>query len=706
MAGAFRTVAALVLAAVTVCSISGSAGQQDPPRQPEPQQPAPEPQPGDQPPPVFRADINFVRVDVIATDKSGRTVPDLQPDDFEILEDDRPQKIETFRYIELNGGLTEATPPRVIRTDADEQAEAARDDVRLFGIFLDDYHVRRESSLVSRQELARFVETQLGPTDMIALMYPLDPVTSLRFTRNHDAVRRGLLQFLGRKFDYQPRNALEQTYAYYPTEIVERIRNQVSLSALESLIVHMGGLKEGRKALVLVSEGYSNILPPQLRNPIADMPGLGNPARNNPDAAVNDLTESRAQALARFDMDQQLRELFTVANRYNVSIYAVDPRGLSTGEFSIEDNVGFTTSRDYLNSSLDTLRVLSDQTDGRAVVSRNDLTLAMKQIVTDSSAYYLIGYTSAEAPTDGKFHEIKVRVKRPGTQVRARRGYWALTRDDVARATAPPKPALPQAVETALAAINYPTRARLIRTWIGTDRGENGRTRVTFVWEPVPRVPGAVARSADTTPVRVSLTAVGQDGQPLFRGRVPDTQVGSPAPVRPAGLPTSPAAGGPAGSRVTFDVPPGSIQLRLSVEAADAEVLDSERREIAVPDLTGPDAVFGTPQIFRARTVRDVEQLKGNPDAVPTATREFTRADRLLIRCTVHAPGNAPMVTAQLLNRTGQAMSQVPVTLAGAGGALIDFPLATLPPGEYLIELKAAGGSGDVKELVGFRVTG
>ena len=65
----------------------------------------------------------------------------------------------------------------------------------------------------------------------------------------------------------------------------------------------------------------------------------------------------------------------------------------------------------------------------------------MKQIIRDASAYYLVGYNSTQAPTDGKFHEIKVRVKRPGVQVRARKGYWAYTVEDAKRATAGPGPA-------------------------------------------------------------------------------------------------------------------------------------------------------------------------------------------------------------------------------------------------------------------------
>src|ERR1700674_1370331 len=106
----------------------------------------------------------------------------------------------------------------------------------------------------ARNAIARFIETQLGPSDMIGMMYPLTPLDAVRFTRNHDAVMRAVQQFLGRKFEYEPKNPVEERYMYYQAETVELIRNAVSLSALKALIIHMGSLKEGRKALLLVSE--------------------------------------------------------------------------------------------------------------------------------------------------------------------------------------------------------------------------------------------------------------------------------------------------------------------------------------------------------------------------------------------------------------------------------------------------------------------
>jgi hypothetical protein len=389
-------------------------------------------------------------------------------------------------------------------------------------------------------------------------------------------------------------------------------------------------------------------------------------------------------------MQEDLRQIYQAANRNNVSIYAVDPRGLATSEFNIAENINSTTDRQYLNSTMDTLRVMAEQTDGRAILNRNDLTLAMKQIVRDASAYYLLGYSSAAAPTDGKFHEIRVRIKRPGVQVRARKGYWAVSPADVERmtkvATTPP---VPKPVQNALATLAYPTRMRVIRTWLGAERGENGKTRMTFVWE-ANRAPGSPARDTEQ-PARVSVTAVGTDGSPYFRGRVPAT---APTTSRTGAAAAAPVAG----ARVTFEAPPGPMQLRLSVEGADAQVLDSENRELTVPDLA--TTIFGTPAVYRARTARDIQQFRANRNATPTAVREFQRTDRLLFRVPAYANGAA---AAKILNRSGQAMSEVPVAMEGTE-AVFEVPLASMPAGEYILEISAAGT--DVKELVAFRISG
>ncbi|HEX3704246.1 MAG TPA: hypothetical protein VHU82_13015 [Vicinamibacterales bacterium] len=106
MASSIRTIAgaALLLFAVGAASGDISAGGPQPPQAPPPQQTQPPPAPDAQQPPLFKAGINFVRVDVILTDKAGNPVSDLQPGDFEVLEDGKPQKIETFKLVKLDGG--------------------------------------------------------------------------------------------------------------------------------------------------------------------------------------------------------------------------------------------------------------------------------------------------------------------------------------------------------------------------------------------------------------------------------------------------------------------------------------------------------------------------------------------------------------------------------------------------------------------------
>lgn len=692
----FIAAAAAAGALLSVISLRSDAQQQ--------QQQQEQQQPPDQQQPVFRTGINFVRVDVIVSDRNGTPVGDLKQTDFEVTEDNKPQAIETFKLVRLDGGTLPGAdgPPRAIRTDADEELEAARDDVRLFAIFLDDYHVRRGASMTARNPVSEFIQSQLGPSDMLGVMYPLQPVSAVRMTRNHDAVIRAIQQFAGRKYDYTPRNEFEEQYARYPAEIVEQVRNQVSLSAIRGLITHMGSLKEGRKALIVVSEGYTSMLPPQLRDPVATMPGYGNPAAGNPMAGANDPNEERAAFFANMDVLRELREVYDTANRNNVAIYTVDPRGLPGFEFDIDEGVGMQLDKQYLNSTMDTLRILAEETDGRAIVNRNDLALGMKQIMRDSSAYYLLGYNSTQALSDGKFHEIKVRVKRPGVQVRARRGYWALTAEDTARALAP-KVVPPKAVENALAAIGQPSSARVIRTWIGTSRGANGKTKVTFVWEPIPTAPGDRNLAGADMPARVSLMAVGSDGAPYFRGRVPDVALASasPGPATAGG-----AARARSPSRVAFEVDPGQVQLRVSVEGTSSQVLDTDIREITVPDLNSPNmTVLGTPEVLRARTVREYQQLKADPDAVQTPSREFTRTDRLLIRVPAYGPGTAPPpVTAHLLNRAGKPMMELLAAPSDVPGRqTIDLPLAGFAAGEYIIEIKAQGGD-EAKELVGFRV--
>ena len=651
---------------------------QQPPAQPPQAQPPAQPPSGQQQPPIIRRGINYVRVDAIVADRSGKPVLDLTQDDFTVAEDGRPQKIESFAVVKIDEvAQAEGGPMRAIRSDYDEEREAARPEVRMFVILLDDYHVRRGSDQAVRKPLIEFIQNQLAPADMVAIMYPLTPVSDIRFSRDRDSLISAIDKFEGRKFIYEPRNSFEERYAYYPAATVERIRNQITMDALKGAAVRMGGLREGRKSIILVSEGFTSMLPAQLSDPIAAMPGYGNPYRGNAGAPPPTDTQ---RMMADSDLYTDMRQVFDTLNRQNTSIYAVDPRGLGVFEYNINEGVGLQEDANALRANLDTLRVLASNTDGRAIVNRNDLASGMKQIIRDASGYYLLGYTSSQAPTDGKFHEIKVSVTRKGLDVRARKGYWAFTTEDVARAEAPSKPSVPTAVATALNALAAPSRGRPARLWTGVARGDNGATRVTFVWEPMPAIPGEPQGDA---PARVVVTATAPDGRALFRGPVP---------------------AGPAGGSASFDAPPGQVQLRFVVEGANGEVIDSSVEELTAPDFSKTTLSIGTPRVYLARNAREMQALMANADAAPTADREFSRTERLLVRVEAYAAGETPALTARLLNRGGQAMADLPLHRADAGPGAIDLPLSSFAAGEYLIEINAKTSSGSAQQMVAFRV--
>ena len=682
----------LALAAALAAPLALGVNAQDKPAQ----QPAPPPAapaaPAEQAPtPIFRTDLNFVRVDVIVTDRQGNPVHDLKQEDFEVTEDGKPQSIQTFKLVNVSEDTGVGNdPPREIRNAIEEQMEAARDDVRLFAIFLDDYHVRLENSMRAREAIARFVENQIQPKDIAGIMYPLWSINDVMLTRNRRQVASAIREFTGRKYDYTPRNAFEERYVHYVSTIeAERIRNEVTLSALKGLIIKLGGLREGRKAIVLISEGFTNSLPVQVVDQVATCNGgaCGNQPRPRPDpvGGQNSPAQRRQESQDFFmqaDMMGDIKRVTDLANRYNTAIYAVDPRGLAPFEFDLstagQAAVSLTKNTQMLDSTMDTLRVLADETDGRAIVNSNDLERGLRQIVRDSSAYYLLGYTSA-VTTDGKYHKINVRLKRPGLQVRARPGYVALSAAEVERALAPKKPGPPPAITEALGtlAVTAQQRRNPIRTWIGMSPGADGKTKISFVWNPTPAVPGTRRETAAS----VSLLAGSTTSDFVYRNKA----------LTPG--------------RVEFEVPPGPMEMDIAAVDASGEVLDRETRKIVVPSM-GLGLTLSTPEVFRGRTLPEWQAISADAKAMPVIEREFRRTDRLLLRVGAQSAGGTPTLSARMLNREGGEMSTLQVTPAGFGTLNhIDVPLAALPPGEFLIEVIAKDGAEQASTFVAFRVT-
>ena len=453
-------IAAAVVAAVVAAPRAAGA---PPAKGPTPQQ-SQQSQQTQQPPtpqvPVFRTGVNAVRVDVSVIGSNDLPVAGLQASDFTLTEDGIPQKIDTFQFLRLDGrprpGASESLEIR--NQDAGERA-ASRDDVRVFALFLDDYHVERLPSITIplRDALVHFVDT-LGPTDVVALMDPLTPLSALEFTRARAALQAQIRQFEGRQGEIFPVKSPAEE-AQLRSGDIGRIRAQVSLSSLEALVTYLGSLKEGRKTVVYVSEG----------------PRIG---------AISDLNS---------DVERVIR----AANRGNVTINTLDPRGLGMTPFGGND-VAYR---------------LAHETGGRAIVNTNNLKDGLDHVVADASAYYLLGYVPARDFNDGKFHRIEVKVDRRRLRVEARRGYWAPSAAEIAAAQAeaakPVEPGLPGA----LTGLEEARAARLVNVWLGWSRGAGGTTHVTVAWEPARTGTDRTAASVQVEPV------AGERGQALADAR-------------------------------------------------------------------------------------------------------------------------------------------------------------------------------------------
>jgi VWFA-related protein len=355
------------------------------------------------------------------------------------------------------------------------------------------------------------------------------------------------------------------------------------------------------------------------------------------------------------------------SNHANVAVYGVDP-----GMEPLDP------------APTESLRRLTVDTDGLLI--SGDLGAGLRGAIADATGYYLLTY-HASHPADGKFHDVQVHVKRTGAQLHARKGYFAPSPDDALRAAVlarlnNPKPAGP--VEPA------PHASPLIQPWFGWSRGGGGTTRVTFVWEPAARVPGDRSKKI---PTRLTLTALAADGTVLFEGPVAPTGAGTLD--EPGAVPT----------RAVFEAPPGRVKLRMAIHDAAAQLLDRDVRDIVVRDLKGEVAI-GTPEVLRARNARELRTV--DESGVPVVSREFSRAEQLLVRVPVYGPSGAqPRVSAKLLSRMGQAMRDLSVT-APSGSDTFDqiaLPLAGLAQGEYMIEVTATIATGEAKDRINFRVT-
>jgi VWFA-related protein len=676
---------------------------------PTPPSPAPSQTPSSSPPPdqrpTFRTEANFVRVDAYPT-TGGKPVTDLAATDFEVAEDGVPQKVETFEHI-----VVRPAGPQSERIEPSSEREmlqaAANPRNRVFLIFLDGPHVTVAGSHDIAEPLIRLINRILGPDDLVGIMTPAMSASQVVLARRTEVTEEQLRKhwIWGERFGLF-KDEREQAYlACYPplsTEgsesamaraLIARKRERATLESLEDLVRYLAGIREERKAILTVTEGWQLFredpsLEKLRKDPVTGaqdpMPGVDpigvgpngklttKDTRNYAPVSKMDCDADRMR-LAAMDNEQFLRDIINEANRGNASFYPIDPRGLPAFDTPIGPDPPLTIVQDAqsLRTRQESMRTLALGTDGLAVMNSNDLDKGLRQISDDLTSYYLLGYYSSNPKLDGGYRTLKVRVKRPGVAVRARRGYRAATAAEVARsraAAAAPSVDITTPIQSALnvlAAVRPDSRVRLRAT-------------------PTP--------GSDLFWIAGELSPAAGRADEWGQGATADLQISS--------------GSASASSRVT--IRPGDRTFLTSVKLPPAKAATIDVQARVSPTDGGPAA---TETIRIATTPQPLFYRRGPTTAnrqVATADLRFTRADRAHLELPVTSdvkPGSG-----RLLDRTGQPLT-VPVTVGertdeatGQRWITADVALAPLAPADYLVEVSMVEKTGESRVVTGIRV--
>lgn len=664
---------------------------------------------GDQPRPTFRTEANFVRVDLYAM-RDGRAVEDLRQDELDVLEDGVRQEVVAFEHVKVRpaGPQDTRVEPGTVRESRDMAADSR---ARVFVIFLDTYHTQIEGSQKMRQPLVNFLDRVIGQDDLVAVMTPEMSAANVTFGRKTTLISAMMQKewAWGRRDRIAVKDPQEERYeiCYPPNdsdqadvsrEMIARRREKLTLDALEDLVVHLGGLREERKAVLTVSEGWMQYgenpaLARKVGNRVPGPPGIfvgrgGKIQQTDPrepgGASLGDCDADRV-ALANLDNRFRVVRLAEQANRANVTFYPVYPRGLSPFDSSIGPAVPPTPMADQknLNSRLDSLRTLGSSTDGLSVINTNDIEGGMRRIVEDLSSYYLLGYYSTNNKLDGRFRSITVKVKRTGVDVRARRGYRGRTAEELSRlapAAADKTAVPPPAVSTAMANISSVSSRSLVRlraaawaTSAGTDK------TAAAVWLVGELDPSLHKQAAWATGGKAELTIVAGSGETVISRTIDLEAAAGAFSVR------LPDRGGLA---------PGEYAVRVQIRPKqDGSLPVGEIARVIVP---AQPARLGEAVLWRRGPTTGLRFLI-------TADPRFLRNERIKLE---HATTGAGGASARMLDRNGNLL-QVPVTLSERQDESGEFrwlaadaTLAPLAPGDYAIEVALDDG----KFVTGFKV--
>ena len=636
-----------------------------------------QPAPPQQRPPVFRAGANYVRVDAYPT-LDGRIIPGLTKDDFEIFEDGKPQTVAAAELVTFEA----PDEARASMPSAREGLELAADPrYRVVLLVIDRAAFDLTLWRAMREELHDFLETQIGPRDLVGLITTDRGWTDMVIGRSIAAIEAEL--DAPEWLHAEPQEATAVLRGCELDGLRGRIRAEETYVLLEGLIQLLGQVREDRTSLVFVSNGLSRATPDrrwgeQRKVSLPPKVGLVN-GRIQRIPSASDMHDRfcrrEGQRLADIDFARRFDELVSSARASNVAFYPVAvpmmiplmPGGRG-GFGPVPGTTGLPVPMRLSDRLPDTLVELAGDTTGYLIAGRGDVRRGLERVVSDAGPHYLLGYYTTNNKRDGKVRHIKVRLKRNGVEITARRYYRAPGRADLAEATdgRPNGPAGPPApVAAALGALSRLRSSTQFFTY-GAIAGQ----ALTVVVE-VPPAAVQAGRWKDGAALEVLAETSAGDIVGTSRGRLtPNGRAVVRVPIEGA-------------------APPATVFVRLRAEGESLV----ERAAITA----APSTLVGDPLAYRSGP-------RGL--ANPVGIFEFARDERVRVDWLLLS--KVDRFEARLLDRNGQVLRHrvsVNTQEAADGRRLVaNLSLTSLGRGDYVVELTVEAAEVTERKLLALRV--
>lgn len=398
------------------------------------QQPPPAPA-ASQDKPTFRVQVDLVTNDIVVRDEKGNFVSDLKRDEFEIYEDGVKQDITSMTVVtggKVNNLLAPPPPPPpegIILPPTRPRTDVSG---RIFLFFVDDLHLQFHNTGRVRELFKKISKELVHDGDMFGIVSSGPSSIAVDMTYDRSRLDEAIKKIAGNEL--KPTDIINgPSGAEGPSEV--RYRAHVAFSTVNDVLKNLEGVHNRRKALIYVSDGYdfNPFQDARLGLMDANSPFAQNEFRrtenqnaNGTNPASDPFTQQQKQSeqFADADLARELGDLTRTANRANVTMYTIDPRGL-VGMGDIDEQVDPSQWADFVRKSQDSLRVIAEETGGVAVVNQNDFSKALKRIDAETSDYYVLGYYSKNPDMTKRRRNIEVRVTRGGQkwQIWSRKEY-------------------------------------------------------------------------------------------------------------------------------------------------------------------------------------------------------------------------------------------------------------------------------------------